>query len=107
ALHQALTQYEHGIFEELTLIDQLVAGCYDTMDHFELFNTWSMLYFAATIQYEQRKLKQLPPGSFLGADDQAMRAMVDLSYQELKTILENPTETATSEFTARVRQRIA
>jgi FADH2 O2-dependent halogenase len=107
ALQQALAQYEHGIFEELTLIDQLVAGCYDTMDHFELFNAWSMLYFAATIQYEQRKLKKLPPGYFLGADDQAMRAMVDLSYSELKTILKNPTETATSEFTARIRQRIA
>jgi len=106
-LHQALAQYEHGIFEELTFIDQLVAGCYDTMEHFELFNAWSMLYFAATIQYEQRKLKQLPPGSFLGADDQEMRAMVDLSYRELTTILEYPTETATSEFTARIRQRIA
>jgi FADH2 O2-dependent halogenase len=106
-LHQALTEYEHSIFEELKLIDQLVAGCYDTMDHFELFNAWSMLYFAATIQYEQRKLKKLPPGSFLGADDQAMRAMVDLSYSELKTILENPTETAAGEFTARIRERIA
>ncbi len=106
-LQQALAQYEKGVFEELTFIDQLVAGCYDTMDHFELFNAWSMLYFAATIQYEQRKLKQLPPGYFLGADDQPMRAMVDLSYEELKTILENPTEAETTEFTARIRVRIA
>jgi tetracycline 7-halogenase / FADH2 O2-dependent halogenase len=106
-LHQALTQYEKSIFEELKFIDQLVAGCYDTMDHFELFNAWSMLYFAATIQYEQRKLKRLPPGSFLGADDKEMRAMVDQSYKELKTILKDPTQTATSEFTANIRQRIA
>jgi tetracycline 7-halogenase / FADH2 O2-dependent halogenase len=106
-LHHALAQYERGVFEELAFIDQLVAGCYDTMDNFELFNAWSMLYFAATIHYEQRKLKQLPPGYFLGADDQEMRAMVALSYGELKAILENPTETGTSEFTARIRQRIA
>jgi tetracycline 7-halogenase / FADH2 O2-dependent halogenase len=106
-LHEALAQYEKSIFEELTFIDQLVAGCYDTMDHFELFNAWSMLYFAATIQYEQRKLKQLPPGYFLGADDKEMRAMVSGSYEELQTILKDPTEAAIKQYTAAIRQRIA
>ena len=58
-LYQSLAQYEQGVFEELKFIDQLVAGCYQTMDCFGLFNAWSMLYFAATIAYEQRLLKQL------------------------------------------------
>ena len=42
-LYQSLAQYEHGVFEELKFIDQLVAGCYQTMDNFGLFNAWSML----------------------------------------------------------------
>jgi FADH2 O2-dependent halogenase len=107
-LYQALAGYEQGLFEELKFIDQLVAGCYDTMDNFELFNAWSMLYFAATIQYEQLKLQKLPPGYFLGADDTQMRAMVAQSYEELKAILqkEDPTEAATKQFTQNIRQRI-
>ena len=109
ALYGALTQYEHGVFEELTFIDQLVGGCYKTMDRFELFNAWSMLYFAATITYEQRLLKGLPPGYFLGADDRAMRAMVDESYRELMGLIQGPAVAgdAIARFTATVRQRIA
>lgn len=109
SLQQALAAYEKGLFAELTLIDQLVAGCYDTMGHFELFNAWSMLYFAATIQYEQRKLKDEPPGYFLGADNKAMRAMVDQTYEELKAILakEEQTEADIKKFTADIRDRIA
>ena len=107
-LYQNLVQYEHGVFEELKFIDQLVAGCYQTMDCFGLFNAWSMLYFAATIAYEQRLLQQKPAGHFLGADDRAMRAMVNMSYDDLAQILQNQHITADdiSQFTAIVRQRI-
>jgi FADH2 O2-dependent halogenase len=106
-LQQALKEYETGLFEELKLIDQLVAGCYDTMDQFELFNAWSMLYFAATIQYEQRKLKHEPPGYFLGADDKKMLAMITETYEELKALLKAPTAAGIKQFTENIRQRIA
>jgi FADH2 O2-dependent halogenase len=52
-LYQSLKEYEQTVFEELKLIDCLIAGSYKTMAHFELFNTWSMLYFAITVAYEQ------------------------------------------------------
>jgi FADH2 O2-dependent halogenase len=108
-LNQNLLQYETAVFEELKFIDQLVAGCYQTMDRFGLFNAWSMLYFAATINYEQRLLKQMPPGYFLGADDREIREMVNQCYQDLTDILKK--ETITNEdiqqFTAHVRERIA
>ena len=107
ALQNALAEYEKSLFEELKLIDILVAGCYDTMDQFQLFNAWSMLYFAATIQYEQRKLKHEPPGYFLGADDKDMRSMVAQSYEELKTLLKAPTTAGIEQFTQNIRQRIA
>jgi FADH2 O2-dependent halogenase len=108
-LYQSLTQYEQGVFEELKFIDQLVAGCYQTMDCFGLFNAWSMLYFAATISYEQRLLKQMPSGYFLGADDGAVRAMVDLSYDDLGQLIKKQHITADdiSQFTDLIRQRIA
>jgi FADH2 O2-dependent halogenase len=108
-LYQHLAQYEHGVFEELKFIDQLVAGCYQTMDCFGLFNAWSMLYFAATITYEQRLLKQMPPGYFLGADDQAIRELVNLCHDDLTKILEKSQVTANDieQFTNIVRQRIA
>lgn len=107
-LYRRLTKYEHGIFEELKFIDQLVAGCYQTMDRFGLFNAWSMIYFAATISYEQRLLNKLPSGYFLGADNREMRDMVNLSYQDLKNILqkERTTEEDIQQFTAVIRQRI-
>jgi FADH2 O2-dependent halogenase len=108
-LYRCLAQYEHGVFEELKLIDQLVAGCYQTMNCFGLFNAWSMLYFAATISHEQRLLKQQPPGYFLGADDEAMRAMINLSYQDLMEIIQKPhvSEHDIRHFTNLIRERIA
>jgi len=65
--HQ-LKGYDHAISTELSLIDILVAGSYATMPHFELFQTWSMVYFAATIAAEQRLLSGDTSGYFLGAD---------------------------------------
>jgi FADH2 O2-dependent halogenase len=108
-LYQNLAQYENGVFEELKFIDQLVAGCYLTMDNFGLFNAWSMLYFAATISYEQLLLQQKPPECFLGADNLEMRNMVNICYHELMQIIIKQPVTAEdiSCFTASVRQRIA
>ncbi len=89
SLYKGLTAYEHAVYEELKLIDQLVAGCYKTMKHFELFNIWSMLYFASTIAYEQRLLKKQPPGYFLGADDADIKVNIQKSYADLLTLLSN------------------
>ena len=86
-LQQNLGEYEKAVFEELKLSDYLVAGCYKTMAHFELFNAWSMLYFAAMIAHEQRRIKQESPGYFLNADDPAIRNMVQKSYADLLKII--------------------
>lgn len=86
-LQQSLYEYEQAVFEELKLIDCLVAGCYKTMAHFELFNAWSMLYFASMIAHEQRRIKHQSPGYFMNADDPAIRDMVQKSYADLLKIL--------------------
>ncbi|HVV55362.1 MAG TPA: FAD-dependent oxidoreductase [Mucilaginibacter sp.] len=107
-LQDELKAYEHKVFEELKLTDQLVAGCYKTMAHFDLFNTWSMLYFAATITYEQRRLKQEEPGYFLSADDPYIRGIVQTSWDDLLRLLDNaePSTEDVHHFNALVRERI-
>ena len=108
-LIQSMAEYEIAVFEELKFIDKLVAGCYQTMDKFTLFNAWSMLYFGSTIAYEQSMLKNKPSKYFLGADGQSMRDIVDESYQELAAILKKgrPSDEDTAQFTAKIKQRIA
>ena len=56
---------------ELTLIDELVSGCYDSFGRFGLLTAYSMLYFAAATSYERRRLATHDEyrGLFLCADD--------------------------------------
>lgn len=107
-LEQNLGEYEKAVFEELKITDNLVAGCYKTMPYFDLFNAWSMLYFAATIPHEQRRIKHESPGYFLNADDQAIREMVQKSYADLMKIISNqhPTQEDIKWFTGLVKERI-
>ncbi|MDE3214309.1 MAG: tryptophan 7-halogenase, partial [Bacteroidota bacterium] len=55
-MQNLLLQYQQGVFDELDLVDQIVAGSYRAFPDFNLFNAWSMCYFAATIAHEQRRL---------------------------------------------------
>jgi FADH2 O2-dependent halogenase len=107
-LEERLHDYETAIFAELKLTDMLVAGCYKTMKHFPLFNAWSMLYFAATITYEQRRLRGEKPGYFLSADDAYVLQIVQQSYADLTAILQKdqPTPEDEQHFTKIIRERI-
>jgi FADH2 O2-dependent halogenase len=106
--YENLKEYEHSVFEEMKLIDSLISGCYKTMNHFELFNTWSMLYFAATIAHEQRRIKKKAPGYFLNADDLHIRKMIEDSYEDLLKIIssKNPSNEEIKTFTAIIKERI-
>jgi FADH2 O2-dependent halogenase len=108
SLYTGLAQYEHAVFEELKLIDMLVAGCYQTMDRFGLFNAWTMLYFAATIAHEQNLLQKNTGGYFLCADNNDIREMIQTSYAELKALTDNriPSAADIQQFTETIRERI-
>ena len=108
SLNTDLAQYEHAVFEELKLIDMLVAGCYQTMDCFELFNAWSMLYFAATIAHEQNLMKKQMQGYMLCANDQNIQDMVHDGYADLQQLISNkvPSDEEIRQFTDRIRKRI-
>ncbi len=82
-IYAELEKYERAVFEELKLVDLLVAGCYKTMKHFQLFNIWSMLYFTFTIMYEQRRIKGLPVDYLLEAGSSEVQAIAVASFKEL------------------------
>ena len=108
SLYDKLQKYEHAVFEELKLIDLLVAGCYETMHQFPLFNAWSMLYFTFTIIYEQKRLKNLPVKYFLEADNKEVQNIANSTYKELLKIIAQKTISAKDidEFTDTIRERI-
>jgi tetracycline 7-halogenase / FADH2 O2-dependent halogenase len=63
--------YGKGVLTEIDHIDRLVSLCYQAAGRVEAFNTATMLYFAASIQYERARITQGADfrGAFLGADD--------------------------------------
>ena len=102
-----LKNYEQKIFTEIKLADCLIAGCYETLPYFELFNAWSMLYFATTIAHEQRRIKKEPPGYFLNADDSLITKMVYKSYDDLmKLLYKIPSAAEIKSFTRLIKERI-
>lgn len=86
---QKLKEYEHDIFHELNFIDQLVDGCYAGMDHFELFNIYSMLYFTAAIHYEQKRIGgrfNVDKDLFLSAGNEDIRQFTNRFYREIRAM---------------------
>ena len=55
---QLLQEYQSTVRDELTLVDQLVAGCYDAIAacSFKKFTAFTMCYFAAATTWERRRL---------------------------------------------------
>ncbi|MFT5516314.1 MAG: FADH2 O2-dependent halogenase [Rhodothermales bacterium] len=67
-------EYGEGVLTEIDHIDGLVSLCYQASGRVEAFNDATMLYFAASIQYERARMAQGADfrGAFLGADDPEM-----------------------------------
>lgn len=78
SLPAALHEYALTVRSELEFIDQLVAGCYATLDDFRSFTNYAMLYFAAATTYERRRQQADGhyEGAFLCADDGGLRRAV-------------------------------
>lgn len=111
---EALHIYSRQVIDELLLIDRLVAGCYLGLCDFDLFRTWSMVYFAAATTYERRRLDQqgsLDQGrdeaGFLCAEDSSFVATVDDLFKRLQSLVSRSVDpTSTAAFRDLVRERI-
>ncbi|MEX2435746.1 MAG: FAD-dependent oxidoreductase [Balneolaceae bacterium] len=66
---------------ELSIIDMLISACYNSRNDFPLFTASVMLYFIASIQYEQNRLNGIIPDTFLCADDNDLRVVITDSFQ--------------------------
>ena len=83
-LNKGLKAYQETMFKELGLIDLLVSAGYMTRGHFPLFHAAVMLYFVATVRYEQNRLSGEVPDSYLCATDPEITRCISESYYDLK-----------------------
>ena len=106
-----LRGYETAVRAEVTLIDQLVSGCYASFGRFRLLTTYSMLYFAAATTYERRRLADSDAfrGLFLCADDGAFRQVVREVHSQLAPLLDAnaPSPAQIADFERTVARSIA
>jgi tetracycline 7-halogenase / FADH2 O2-dependent halogenase len=87
-LGEELHAYQEMLRQELTLIDDLVHGCYLARRHFRLFVAYSMLYFAAATTCERRwGDRDQPRAAFLCADDPRFRSLVGTLHRQLQSLL--------------------
>ncbi len=92
ALQSSLMYYSDAIINELKLVDLLVAGCYPCFGKFDLLCSYSMLYFAAAITYEERRMAAHKAGTpfkhgFLCADEAPLVTLIHEGYTMLRTTL--------------------
>jgi FADH2 O2-dependent halogenase len=106
-LHHALQDYGKTVRQELLFMDILVAGCYRSLSHFELFNAWTMLYFTTAIAYERKRLQGNVPQCFLEAGNIDLQKIINVSYADLLKVLKKPSTVAVKDFIDRIRERIA
>lgn len=103
-----LAAYEKSLFTELELIDRLVSGCYAVLDRFELFNTWTMIYFTAAVWYEQQRLKGDRPAHYLCAADPGLSNLIRVTHGELLDMARSaPGDRDIRQFREKVKERIA
>lgn len=86
ALVDALEAYQQAIRKELDFIDTLVAACYASMKDFRLFAASTMLYFAAVIHYERRRIASADGDDmlFLSAGEDALQELAATALERLR-----------------------
>ena len=87
-----LQNYSDRVIRELKFIDTLVAGCYPCFGQFDLLTTYTMLYFAAAITYEERRMEAKNSGrafthEFLCADEKPLVDTVQTAFEKLQSII--------------------
>lgn len=102
-----LNKLEDNIFKELTFIDLLVSSSYRSRSHAGLFNASVMLYFIASIQYEQSRLAGKIPDTFLCAGNTDLRKMVKQTHDDIKRLTKSDySESDAQELIRNIKSRI-
>ncbi len=105
-----LAKYAETVSRETEFIDLLIAGCYETFRDFQLFVTYSMLYFAMVTSFEHRRAMGLQPieTAFLGADQPERWRITHDIHARLHELVERPVDrTVRRSFAKHVCREIA
>ena len=91
-----LASYAETVSRETEFVDLLIAGCYETFHDFELFVTYSMLYFAMVTSFEHRRAMGLQPieTAFLGANEPERWRITQDIHARLRDLLAEPVDRA-------------
>ena len=98
--------YAKRIECEIDLIDRLVAACYHALPDFRMFRSCTMLYFAATIAWEQKRLAGNSTAAFLCATDNSLCTVLD-SLTDAAMLVDTTSISAVEQFEETVRREIA
>jgi tetracycline 7-halogenase / FADH2 O2-dependent halogenase len=102
----ALGRTEKEFNDELFFIDKLVASCYKSRWNFPLFTATVMLYFIASVKYEQSRLRGEIPETFLCAGNTEIKNIVEETFEEIKLLESLRDEKKAEDIINRIRRRI-
>jgi FADH2 O2-dependent halogenase len=85
SIEEALAGYDRSVREEIQHVDRIVDAGYAALGSFRLFAAVAMLYFAAAIMYEERRIAAgIEDDGFLMAHDPAWRGIVAEFHRRLR-----------------------
>ena len=107
---ERLAAYQESLRREISVMDQIIHGCYQCFDRFELMTSFAMYYFAGAHSSEHRRRdgSHDVADGFLMAHDTAFRAAVGSGYDELCDLVSgvNGVGARASEYLSRVSESI-
>lgn len=86
-IEKHLQKIEIEFNKELSVIDIMVSSCYLSRSCPALFNAVVMLYFIASIRYEQERLAGRIPDTFLCAGDPVLSKLIVQTHSEVKMLM--------------------
>lgn len=103
----SIKNYQDEFYKELKFIDLIVSSSYFSRYSFPLFSASVMLYFIASIRYEQQRLKSIIPDTFLCAGDTDLLECIFITQNELKILSsQSPSKEDILEQIDKIKQRI-
>ena len=106
-IHDHLKIIQDQTFKELQFIDLIVSAGYKSRWNFKLFSAAVILYFIASVQYEQSRLKGVIPNTFLYADDMEIFEIISATHLEINKLDQDRSVSQMNELINRIKERIA
>jgi tetracycline 7-halogenase / FADH2 O2-dependent halogenase len=107
SVQKELKSFQNHFFNEMHFMDLLVSSCYQSRWNFRLFTAAVMLYFTASIAYEQLRLNGEKPVTFLCSGRMELFDVIQTSHQEIKSLNKNSSPILVEKVIQNIRSRIS